>query len=131
MDESFLGFGAGYPFAFANGQLQSASDEELVKQSIMQILATSKGERVMLPDYGCGINDMVFETNNQAIAHQFEYLIKDALGKYEPRIEIVSISVTPDSQQRNCLNIAIEYLIKSINSSQNLVYPFYLQGAAL
>ncbi len=130
MAESFLGLGVGYPFTFSNGQLQAARDDALVEQSIIQILSTSKGERLMLPDFGCGINDMVFETNSDTVAHQFEYQIRDALGKYEPRIEVLSITVEPQPLQPNCLNIGISYNIKDINSSQNLVYPFYLQGAA-
>ncbi|MEY8199865.1 MAG: GPW/gp25 family protein [Colwellia sp.] len=128
MTQSFLGTGLAFPFSFQQGQLQSASDNALVQQSIIQILSTRKGERLMRPEYGCGINELVFASNNSAMASQFEYLVRDALGKFESRIELLTVKAIANSKNRNQLDIQLQYKVKGINSSQNLVYPFYLQG---
>lgn len=128
MDQSFLGQGFAFPFTFKDGQVQQAEGDDLVAQSIIQILATRKGERLMRPDYGCGINELVFAANNSTTATQFEFLVRDALDKFEPRIEVLTVKAIADSSNRNQLNIHLEYKVKAINSSRNLVYPFYLQG---
>jgi len=128
MVQSFLGQGFSFPFTLHNGRVHEAEGDALVAQSIMQILATSKGERLMRPDYGCGINELVFEANNSTTGNQFEFLVRDALGKFEPRIELLTVKAVADEHNRNQLNIQIEYKVKGINSSRNLVYPFYLQG---
>ncbi|MBD1580868.1 GPW/gp25 family protein [Pseudoalteromonas sp. S16_S37] len=128
MDQSFLGRGFAFPFSFKYGQAQQADGDELVEQSIVQILATRKGERLMRPDYGCGINELVFAANNNATATEFEFMVREALDKFEPRIEVLTVKAVTDLSNRNQLNIHLEYKVKAINSSRNLVYPFYLQG---
>jgi len=55
--------------------------------------------------------------------------IKEALLKWEPRIEVTSVVVTPDRDKDNRLNIDISYRVKTTNTKKNLVYPFYLEGA--
>ncbi|OZG73976.1 hypothetical protein BTA51_09355 [Hahella sp. CCB-MM4] len=130
MDKNFLGNGVNYPFSFSKGIVKSSEGDDLIAQSIMQILSTRKGERVMRPDYGCGINELVFEANNTALATQFEFLVQDAIGKFEPRVELTSVRVEKDAHNGNQLNICLEYIVKAVNSSRNLVYPFYLQGTS-
>jgi len=57
MDIDFLGVGWASPTALENGQIQIAKYEERVRQSILTILSTAKGERVMRPNFGCDIHD--------------------------------------------------------------------------
>lgn len=82
----------------------------------------------MRPEFGCDINDLVFEVNNSATITMVGYHVEEALNRWEPRINVVNVSVYADPEERHKLNIEIEYEIKSSNSKANLVYPFYLEG---
>ncbi len=124
----FLGRGWKYPISQVNGSIAPSEGEDGIHESIMLILGTAKGERIMRPDFGCGINDLVFEVNNTATTTMIGYHVKEALLKWEPRINVLSVDVSTDSNEQNKLNINIEYEVKSINSKANLVYPFYLEG---
>lgn len=123
----FLGTGWKYPVSIKNGKIESSEGEDSIRESIMIILTTAKGERVMRPDFGCGINELVFGLNNTATATLIQFYVRESLQKWEPRIEVLEVSVTPDGDERNRLNINIEYMVKSSNTRNNLVYPFYLQ----
>ena len=92
----------------------------------MIILGTTKGERVMRPDFGCGIWELVFAPNNTSTATLVTFYIKEALLKWEPGIEVLDVSVTPDEEEGNKLIINVEYRVKTTNTKGNLVYPFYL-----
>jgi phage baseplate assembly protein W len=93
----------------------------------MIILETIEGERVMRPDFGCGINRLVFEPNNTSTTALIAFHIEEALMKWEPRIEVLEVNVIPDANnEKNELIINIDYMIKSTNTRDNLVYPFYL-----
>lgn len=130
MNNDFLGKGFNYPFQFAKGLVKSSENDALIQQSILLILSTRPGERVMRPNYGCGIHEMVFAANNGITATRLEFLVQDALDEFEPRIEVLQVKTSVDSQKLNLLNVSIEYNIKGINSPRNLVYPFYLQGGS-
>lgn len=126
--DSFLGQGFALNSLGAPSLFGTLGGDDLIEQSIFLILSTARGERVMRPDFGCGINEVVFEPNSKETATQISFYVKDALGKYEPRIEVLKVTVEADIEHKNYLNINIGYLVKTINSSRNLVYPFYLEG---
>lgn len=130
-DNDFLGRGLGFPPGIdgETGKFGVSAGEKLIEESIMTILGTAKGERVMRPEFGCDIRQLVFAPNNTATATLIDLHIKEALLKWEPRIELTSVNVSPDSSERNRLNIEIDYRIKTTNTKKNLVYPFYLEGA--
>jgi phage baseplate assembly protein W len=124
----FLGSGWKFPVAVANGNIVASGGEEKIRESILIILGTSKGERVMRPEFGCGINDLVFEVNSTATTTLVAFHVKEALQKWEPRIEVLNVFVAPDEEKRHQLNIEIDYEVKLTNSKANLVYPFFLEG---
>lgn len=128
-DTSFLGLGWNFPIGQdASHHIALTSDgEESVRQSIWTILATSPGERVMRPGFGCGINDLVFAVNNAATATTVTRAVREALATWEPRIDVLDVYAAPDPNQSNVLNIEINYQVRSTNSRFNLVYPFYLE----
>src|ERR1044072_6913611 len=95
MSKPFLGVGWGVPVAADDGAIQLAEYEESVRQAIWIILGTAKGERVMRPDFGCGIYDLVFEVNSASTAARVAQEIRDALLSHEPRIEVLNIDVQP------------------------------------
>ncbi len=122
----FLGKGWKYPVSIKNKKIQYAAGEDCIRESIMIILGTAKGERVMRPDFGCGIQELVFAPNSTSTATLISIHVKEALLKWEPRVEVLDVSASPDSEEENMLNIAIEYKVKTTNTRNNLVYPFYL-----
>ncbi len=128
VEKDFLGKGWKFPVAIKNEKIASAEGEDPIKESIMIIIGTAKGERVMRPDFGCGIQELVFGPNNTSTATLISVYIKEALLKWEPRIEVLNVSAVPDKEEGNRLDINIEYRIRTTNTRRNIVYPFYLEA---
>ncbi len=130
MPKTFLGKGWSFPVNVdSSGAIQTAAYEESVRQAIWIILGTSKGERVMRPDFGCGIYDLVFELNSASAAGQAAQAVRDALLDYEPRIDVRNVQVQPDDSG-SALLIDIDYEVRATNNVFNIVYPFYLDRSA-
>ncbi|EPR11623.1 GPW/gp25 family protein [Ruminiclostridium papyrosolvens] len=123
----FLGKGLKYPVSAKKSKLRTSVGEESIKESIMLILGTSRGERVMRPDFGCRLNDMLFSSNELGTATLIQTYVDEALLNWEPRIEVQSVTATMN-QTEPTIEINIEYIIKSSNCKANLVYPFYLES---
>ncbi len=122
----FFGVGLKFPLSLEDGKIALSKYEDDIKESIWIILGTAKGERVMRPDFGCGIHEMVFAANDTATAGLINYHVQDALINWEPRIEDINVNAKPDFEEGNKLNINIEYRVRKTNNVFNLVYPFYL-----
>jgi phage baseplate assembly protein W len=125
----FLGLGWSFPVTTdADGQVALApSPEEGIRQSIWTILSTAPGERVMRPEFGCGLADLVFGVNNAGTASAVAGAVREALARWEPRIDVLDVYAAADPGRPNVLLIEIDYQIRSSNSRFNLVYPFYLE----
>ena len=123
----FLGVGWQFPLRITPaGGFDFSSGEQSVQEAIWILLGTAKGERQMLPRFGCGIHDLVFSPNNPATRGNVQHLVKDALTEWEPRIDVLDVSVTSPSNEENTMLIRVDYRIRSNNTFGNLVYPFYL-----
>ena len=128
MSAGFLGLGWNFPAALHEGPIElSPSPEHGIRQSIWTILSTSPGERVMRPDFGCGLSDQVFAVNNAATAGAVATAVREALAVWEPRIDVLDVFAAADTERPNLLLVEIDYRIRSSNSRFNLVYPFYLE----
>jgi phage baseplate assembly protein W len=127
-----LGSGWAFPvIPTADGKLVLVSDGERIRQSIWLILATAPGERVMLPSFGCGIHDLVFQPNTVAVRGSVQAEVTDALTRWEPRIDVIDVTVTAPADQPGVMLIEIEYRIRATNSFYNLVYPLFIsEGVA-
>ncbi|MFZ0771189.1 MAG: GPW/gp25 family protein [Candidatus Sulfotelmatobacter sp.] len=122
----FLGKGWGFPVHQDEGHRISISrGEESIRESIWIILATAPGERVMRPDFGCGLHHLVFAVNEAATLGQVKKQVRDALVRWEPRIEVLDVD-TEVKGRGEVLLINIHYRVRSTNNFFNLVYPFYL-----
>jgi uncharacterized protein len=127
-DRSYLGKSWRFPVAInLTGGLSSSSLEENVRESIFIILGTAPGERVKRPQFGCRIHDLMFDPNNVITAARSEYYCEEALLKYEPRLEDVTVKAEPNAAEPNRLDIRITYKIIGQTHEKNLVYPFYLR----
>jgi uncharacterized protein len=128
MSREFLGKGWKFPIRVnARGGLSFSSHEQDIEEAIWIILSTAKGERVMEPEFGCGIHDYVFAPNNPATRGSITYEIQQSLAKYEPRITMENIRVESFPGSDNRLLIYVDYRVRSTNAKRNLVYPFYIK----
>jgi phage baseplate assembly protein W len=128
VDRSFLGRGLAFPVKpDDDGQLAMASGEIDIEQSIRVILGTARGERVMRPDFGCGIHNRLFDSMNTHNRSLMEQDVRDALVAWEPRIDVDGVAVTAPSGREATVLVEIDYTVRSTNTAENLVYPFYLE----
>lgn len=126
--KEFLGAGIAFPFHVdGQGHLAMNSLEDQVRQSILLILLTAKGERMMRPDFGAGLQPLVFSPLTATTAALAEHEVKDALIRFEPRIEVLDVTANPDPKNPSTLLIHITYRVRRTDTQFNLVYPFYLE----
>lgn len=126
--KEFLGVGVAFPFRLnGQGHIAMNSLEDQVRQSILLILQTAKGERVMRPDFGAGLQPLVFSPMNATTAALAAYEVKDALIRFEPRIEVLDVTANADPKNPSALLVQISYRVRRTDTQFNLVYPFYLE----
>ncbi len=126
MAKEFLGKGWKFPVRINHkGEFEISKYEEDIKESILIILKTAKGERFLHPDFGCGIYDYVFSPINSTNLSLIQTEVENALKLFEPRIEVEKVSASPKNE--NLILIEIDYFVRSTNSRRNMVYPFYLK----
>jgi phage baseplate assembly protein W len=131
MQRTFLGVGWKFPLQVTpGGGIAMAGYERRIEESIAFILGTAQGERVMLPDFGCGMHDLVFAPNNASTLSLVVYNVRQALVAYERRIDVLDITAESAPDEPNLLLIRINYRIRANNARGNLVYPFYIREAA-
>jgi len=130
MSSEFLGVGWGFPVRFER-RLKLAEYEESIRQSIRIILETARGERVMRPDFGCSLHERVFAVNDASTRGLVADDVREALLQWEPRIEVLDVTVTASGIEEEVLRIGIDYRVRTTDNRFNLVYPFYLARSAL
>lgn len=127
LDARVLGRGWASPARVeAAGEAGLAAGAEKVRQSIRLILATRRGERVMRPDFGAGLEDFLFEPISTTTAALLRHRVETALVRWEPRIDVTDVRVDVADRTLGRLDITIGYRIRSTNTFYNLVYPFFL-----
>ena len=121
----FLGVGWAFPVSVERGRVALARHERDVEQAIMIILLTPKGQRVMRPEFGCRIHDLVFGPNDATAAGLASYYVQDALAMWEPRIRVEEVTATPDPDDAGRLLVTIQYQLRATYDRRTLVFPFY------
>ncbi|NWF69253.1 MAG: GPW/gp25 family protein [Chloroflexi bacterium] len=117
------------PHLDERNNITMVEDDTLIRNAILIILNTARGERVMRPEFGCDIHEMIFSPANQHTAATVERLVSEAIKRWEPRIILREVRVTPGQAEWGELLIEISYQIKSTHDVRSLVYPFYLTPA--
>lgn len=132
-EQLFLGTGWSFPPAFLRRSCTVAmvSAEVDVKESLWVLLSTMKGERIMLPAYGCDIWRLVFRAINTTLIGQVEQMIAKAILNWEPRVTVLDLVASVRPGAVGVLDIEIDYVIRTTNSRSNLVYPFYLEEGTI
>jgi len=127
MTNQFVGKGWAFPLRTGvTGSMALVADEREVAEAIRIILGTSIGERPMRPEFGSRIYEFVFDEADAATASRLAFAVREALERWEPRIDLDAVDVTVDEEKRNLLYIDINYHIKDDNDPRNLVFPFYV-----
>jgi phage baseplate assembly protein W len=127
MSKEFIGIGWAFPPRIdPQGGLALTNERSELDQAILIILGTAPGQRVMRPTFGCRLHDLIFAPNNSQTSSQARRYVEEALGMWEPRINVRSVEVQPDPQDYSRLLIQIEYEVKATHDRRSLVHPFYL-----
>lgn len=130
-ESSFLGTGWSFPPEFGRfgGNVKMITGEQDIFQSLEILLATSLGERIMHPDFGCDLSRFVFGEIDQSLTNGIKSAITDAFLKHEPRIKVNEIDISESEAEPGVLLISVDYTIRTTNSRYNMVYPFYINEA--
>jgi Bacteriophage baseplate protein W len=128
MTKVHLGRGWNFPVEpDASGSLGYMADEQKIQQAILVILGTAQGERVMRPEFGSGLRDLVFAPLTSSTKTLVAGAITDALVKWEPRVDVLGVTADEQASDDGTLVVNIEYRVRATNNVFNLVYPFYLR----
>ncbi|MEV6488901.1 GPW/gp25 family protein [Actinoplanes sp. NPDC051633] len=121
----FIGSGWAFPAAInRTGSVRLVTGTDEVDASIRMILSTVPGERVMRPDFGCAMWEMLFAPLTAGTLGLIEQMVREALERWEPRIALQSVLATAE-QATGTVHITIGYAVRSTNDVRNLVFPFY------
>jgi phage baseplate assembly protein W len=125
--KAFLGTGWAYRVHARDDKrdIELAEHEEDVRQAVHIILETGRGERVMRPDFGAGLDDFMFEPLNTTTRALIKHRVEEALMTWEPRIRVEAVEVLLSASERSRADVRIEYSVRATNTFYNLVYPFY------
>lgn len=126
-DQPFLGSGWGFPpeFSLKTKTVGMTTGEADIKKSLEILLNTRLGERVMLPQYGCNLEELLFQPLDLTLITYVKDLIKTAILYHEPRIDLTGIQINTDNAVEGTLLINLDYIIRQTNSRGNMVFPFY------
>ena len=131
MAKVHLGRGWRFPVELdALGRLRYSEDEEKIQQAVQVVLGTFRGERVMRPEFGSRLRELVFAPLTSSTRSLVARAITDALVKWEPRVDVLSVHVDEQAGDPGTLVANVEYRVRATNSVYNLVYPFYLREGA-
>ena len=128
-ENDFLGRGWSFPPAF-NPQSSPKSVEMTagladIERSLHILLTTQPGERMMVPDFGCDMQDILFEPISTALQARVKDRVETAILYFEPRIDPLDVTIEEPPEQPGLLLITVNYRVRSTNTRYNFVYPFY------
>lgn len=128
--EEFWGKGVAFPVRTnVQGELQLSAFQSNIEDCIRLILRTDLGERLYRPDFGSRLSELVFSPLNTQTLLLIRLYIEEALEKWEPRINLISVVTEPDPMKGR-VDINISYTPKDSHDVRSLVYPFYLLPAS-
>ena len=126
-DASFVGRGFFWPMEVDHtGSIRLTDGAADIDAAMAVVLATAPGERVMRPDFGCRIWDLLFEPVTANLLGLMAQAVRDALTQWEPRVIVETVDTVPDRDDSAVVSIRVGYRVKATNDRRNLVYPFYV-----
>jgi phage baseplate assembly protein W len=129
MQYPFLGRGWSFPPAFDRNipGVVMLEEEKDIASSLEILLNTMQGERVMLPQYGCNLDELLFENLDTRMKTLMADKVESAILYHEPRVELEKVFLDDSAELEGVVLISIDYRVKTTNSRFNLVFPYYLQ----
>ncbi|MCU0432822.1 MAG: GPW/gp25 family protein [Bacteroidia bacterium] len=123
----FLGQGWAFPVTFRRSQATAdlVKGDEDIKQSLYILLGTALGERVLRADFGCNLENNIFDPLETGFQTLVTEIIRQAIVKYEPRVSFDDIEIFTEPNEGR-VEITVNYFVSSTNTRSNIVYPFYL-----
>lgn len=121
-----LGRGWAFPVRIVGGRFAMSHGVEKVKESVRVVLGTSRGERIMRDDFGSNVKNLLLEPLTPVTAERLADAIRTALTRWEPRVDVLEVSVSPDAVEETKLVASLTYRLKEHNTVFNQVYDFYL-----
>ena len=127
INTDFLGTGWSFPPEFnkTEGKLARTTDVEDINNSLKILLSTRPGERVMFPNYGCDLQEMLFKPLDLTLTTQMKGIVERAILYHEPRINILSIEIDTQDELEGEVLIQVDYEVRNTNTRSNIVFPFY------
>jgi len=126
-DPAFIGRGFAWPLRVDHtGGIAFTAGEHDLDDAIRVVLATAPGERVMRPQFGCRIWDLLFEPITSNTLGLMAQSVREAVTQWEPRVEVHDVKVEADPSRDGLVHIDVEYVVRTTNNRRNLVYPFYV-----
>lgn len=126
-DASFIGRGFSWPMGVDHtGSIALTDGPDDLDRSIRLVLLTAPGERVMRPQFGCRIWDLLFEPVTPNLLGLIAEAVREAVAQWEPRVALEAVTPTVDDNDDALVRIHITYRVRATNDRRNLVYPFYV-----
>jgi len=134
--DSFLGTGWKFPVSFEKGEGQEcrtrmSKAEQDIAESLTILFSTRPGERVMRPNYGASLEDLIFEPANVSLLAYIEELIRQAILYYEPRVELLQMKIESSQYMEGVITIDLLIKIRTTNNRFNYVYDYYKREATI
>ena len=128
-EASFLGSGWAFPVSFSVGnyQLTTSAYESNINNNIEIILQTNKGERILEPGFGSGLQKFFFRNMDETLKGEISEEVKFSLLNNEPRITVIDVKVAYADMARGLVEIGIMYMYNQTNTRHNYVFPFYIK----
>lgn len=128
MKNEFHGRGAAFPLQVAaTGGIRESASLLRIEHSIRIILGTQHGERLMRPTFGCNLKSLVYASINESTINLARQYVEDGLTRWEPRIELLGVTVLVSDRALGVLAIDISYRVRATHEVRSMVYPFYLE----
>lgn len=126
-DATFIGRGFSWPLEVDHtGSIRLTHGPEDLDRSIQIVLMTAPGERVMRPQFGCRIWELLFEPITPNLLGLIAEAVRDAVAQWEPRVEVTDVVPVPDPNDGGLVRVGIAYRVRTTNDRRNLVFPFYV-----
>jgi phage baseplate assembly protein W len=109
------------------GAIDTVADDEAVRQSLLLLISTRPGERVMRPEYGCNLNRLVHAPNDDTTAGLAIHFVRQAVARWEPRVDVVRVDASSDEDDSTRLQITLNYRVRATQRAGQITLPVALQ----
>lgn len=127
-------FDEGRPFAgiqiASTGGIDMVSGHDAVRQSVLMLLTTTPGERVMRPEYGCSLQQLLFSPNDATTQGLAIHYVRRAITRWEPRVEILSLDAAASTEDPGRMDIYLAYRLRRTGHRENLTLSVFMAEEA-